>query len=127
MNKKMRDLLEKINSKKVLAKSFMEEDNKDIKKANALLDEIDKLEEEYKAEERLYKLEKEFFMELIDQVSINALSKRDLLLILKALEYTNENTGLEDFIDLRNNIVKEICFLTETTEEDFINYLESSK
>ena len=65
-------------------------------------------------------------MELIDQVSINALSKRDLLLILKALEYTNENTGLEDFIDLRN-IVKEICFLTETTEEDFINYLESSK
>ena len=62
-------------------------------------------------------------MELIDQVSINALSKRDLLLILKALE----NTGLEDFIDLRNNIVKEICFLTETTEEDFINYLESSK
>ena len=66
-------------------------------------------------------------MELIDQVSINALSKRDLLLILKALEYTNENTGLEDFIDLRNNIVKEICFLTETTEEDFINYLESSK
>ena len=66
-------------------------------------------------------------MELIDQVSINALSKRDLLLILKALEYTNENTGLEDFIDLRNNIVKEICFLNETTEEDFINYLESSK
>ena len=66
-------------------------------------------------------------MELIDQVSINALSKRDLLLILKALEYTNENTGLEDFIDLRNNIVKEIFFLTETPEEDFINYLESSK
>ena len=65
-------------------------------------------------------------MELIDQVSINALSKRDLLLILKALEYTNENTGLDDFIDLRNNIVKEICFLTETSEEEFVKYLESS-
>ena len=65
-------------------------------------------------------------MELIDQVSINALSKRDLLLIIKALEYTNENTGLEDFIDLRNNIVKEICFLTETSEEEFIKYLESN-
>lgn len=65
-------------------------------------------------------------MELIDQVSINALSKKDLLLIIKALEYTNENTGLEDFIDLRNNIVKEICFLTETTEEDFLKYLESN-
>ena len=65
-------------------------------------------------------------MELFDQVSINALSKRDLLLIIKALEYTSENTGLEDFIDLRNNMVKEICFLSETSEKDFIDYLESS-
>lgn len=65
-------------------------------------------------------------MELIDQVSINALSKRDLLLIVKALEYTNENTGLEDFIDLRNSIVKELCFLTSTTEEQFVNYLENN-
>lgn len=63
-------------------------------------------------------------MGLIDHVSINALSKRDLLLIIKALEYTNENTGLQDFIDLRNSIVKELCFLTDTTEEDFIKYLE---
>ncbi|HSQ89189.1 hypothetical protein [Romboutsia sp.] len=65
-------------------------------------------------------------MELIDQVSINALSKRDLLLIVKALEYTNENTGLEDFIDLRNSIIKELCFLTDTTEEQFVNYLENN-
>ncbi|WP_042276969.1 hypothetical protein [Faecalimicrobium dakarense] len=65
-------------------------------------------------------------MGLIDQVSINALSKRDLLLIVKALEYTNENTGLEDFLELRNSIVKELCFLTDTTEEEFVNYLEST-
>lgn len=65
-------------------------------------------------------------MELFNQVSINALSQRDLLLIVKALEYTNENTDIEDFIELRNSIVKELCFLTETTEEEFINYLESS-
>lgn len=65
-------------------------------------------------------------MELFNQVSINALSKRDLLLIVKALEYTNENTNIEDFIELRNSIIKELCFLTETTEEEFINYLESN-
>ncbi|CEI74008.1 MULTISPECIES: hypothetical protein [Romboutsia] len=65
-------------------------------------------------------------MELIDQVSINALSKRDLLLIIKALEYTNENTGLNEFIDLRNSIIKELCFLTNTSEEDFVNYLENT-
>ena len=43
-------------------------------------------------------------MELIEKVSINSLSKRDLLLIIKSLEYTNENTQISDFIDLRNNI-----------------------
>ena len=64
-------------------------------------------------------------MGLIDQVSINSLSKRDLLLIVKALEYTTDNTGLEDFIDLRNSIVKELCFLTNTSEVDFLKYLES--
>ncbi|CEH35740.1 hypothetical protein [Romboutsia lituseburensis] len=65
-------------------------------------------------------------MELIDHVSINALSKRDLLLIVKALEYTNENTGLNDFIDLRNSIIKELCFLTNTTEDQFVEYLETN-
>ena len=65
-------------------------------------------------------------MELIDQVTINDLSKRDLLLIIKSLEFTNENTNLNDFIELRNSIVKELCFLTNTTEEVFINYLETN-
>ena len=65
-------------------------------------------------------------MELIDHVSINALAKRDLLLIVKALEYTNENTGLNDFIDLRNSIIKELCFLTNTTEDQFVEYLETN-
>ncbi|GAA0241751.1 hypothetical protein [Metaclostridioides mangenotii] len=64
-------------------------------------------------------------MESIDKVSIDSLSKKDLLLIIKALEFTNETTKLDDFIDLRNNIVKELCFLTNTTESDFINYLET--
>ncbi|MCC0782061.1 hypothetical protein IR152_02835 [Clostridioides sp. ES-S-0108-01] len=65
-------------------------------------------------------------MELIEKVSINSLSKRDLLLIIKSLEYTNENTQISDFIDLRNNIVKELCFLTDTKEEDFLDYLEKN-
>lgn len=63
-------------------------------------------------------------MELFDNVSIDQLSKRDLLLIIKSLEYTHENTKLEDFIALRNSILKELCFLTNTTEEQFVNYLE---
>ncbi|MGL5507552.1 MAG: hypothetical protein ACRDB0_06595 [Paraclostridium sp.] len=64
-------------------------------------------------------------MKLFDNVSIDALSKRDLLLIVKALEYTYENTNLDDFIELRNNLIKELCFLTNTNENKFVEYLES--
>ncbi|MBP3929714.1 MAG: hypothetical protein II006_04120 [Peptostreptococcaceae bacterium] len=64
-------------------------------------------------------------MKLFDNVSIDSLSKRDLLLIIKALEYTYENTNLEDFIDLRNSLIKELCFLTNTEENVFVEYLES--
>lgn len=64
-------------------------------------------------------------MKLFDNVSIDSLSKRDLLLIIKALEYTYENTNLEDFIDLRNSLIKELCFLTNTDESVFVKYLES--
>lgn len=65
-------------------------------------------------------------MELIDQVTINDLSKRDLLLIIKSLEFTGQETKNKDFIELRNSIVKELCFLTETSEEQFLNYLEKN-
>lgn len=65
-------------------------------------------------------------MEPIDQVSINDLSKRDLLLLIKALEFTGDNTKLDEFINLKNSIVKELCFLTETTEQEFISYLEQN-
>ena len=65
-------------------------------------------------------------MESIDQVSINDLSKRDLLLIIKALEYTGQNANLKEFLNLKNNLVKELCFLTETTEQEFISYLEQN-
>ena len=37
-------------------------------------------------------------MESIDQVSINDLSKRDLLLLIKALEFTGENTKLMNLL-----------------------------
>ena len=65
-------------------------------------------------------------MELIDQVTINDLSKRDLLLIIKSLEFTGKKTKNKDFIELRNSIVKELCFLTETSEDQFLTYLDEN-
>lgn len=59
MNKKLRELLNAINEKTIQAKFFMEEENKDLDKANALLDEVDALKKEYDAEERLFNLSKQ--------------------------------------------------------------------
>ncbi len=59
MNKKMREILAKIEAKTAEAKSYMAEgENKDIAKATAALDEVDALKAEFEAEKRLYEMEK---------------------------------------------------------------------
>ena len=60
MNKKMRELLNKIAQKRMMAKGFMEDgENKDLEKAAALMDEADELQKEYDLEARMYEAEKE--------------------------------------------------------------------
>lgn len=58
MNKKMREILAKIQEKTVQAKAFMDGETKDIDKANALMDEVDALQKEYETEKRLFEAEK---------------------------------------------------------------------
>lgn len=58
MNKEMRDLLAKIEEKTVQAKAFMSGDNKDVAKANELMDEADALRAEYETAKRVYEAEK---------------------------------------------------------------------
>ena len=58
MNKKMRELLAKIEAKTKEARGYMDGENKDTDKAAALLDEIDTLKKEYEIEKRLYEMEK---------------------------------------------------------------------
>lgn len=59
MNKKMREIMAKIQEKTALAKSFMTEgENKDVEKATALMDEVDVLKAEYETEKRIYEAEK---------------------------------------------------------------------
>lgn len=59
MNKKMREILAKIQVKTAEARSFMDGENKDVTKATELLDEVDSLKAEYETEKRLYDAEKE--------------------------------------------------------------------
>lgn len=58
MNKKMREILSKIQEKTAQTKAFMSGENKDIEKASALMDEVDALQKEYETEKRLYDAEK---------------------------------------------------------------------
>lgn len=59
MNKKMREILAKIEEKTAQAKAFMSGENKDIDKANELLDEVDDLNKEFETEKRLFEMEKQ--------------------------------------------------------------------
>lgn len=69
MNKKMRELLAKIETKTAEAKSFMVEgENKDVEKANAILDEIDALKAEFETEKRIYEMEKETGAPTVEEV-----------------------------------------------------------
>ena len=60
MNKKMREILTKIEEKTAQAKAFMAEgENKDVAKATALMDEVDALKTEFDLEKRIFEAEKE--------------------------------------------------------------------
>lgn len=59
MNKKMRELFTKIEQKHLLAKGFMEGENKDLEKAKSLLAEAEELQKEFEVEEKSFALDKE--------------------------------------------------------------------
>lgn len=59
MNKKMRELLAKIETKQNMARGYMEGENKDIEKAKEILNEIKALKEEYEVEKSIFESEKE--------------------------------------------------------------------
>ena len=88
MNKKMRELLAKIETKQALAKGYTEGENKDLEKAKEILDEIEKLKEEYDVEKRLFENEKESA----------ELNEEDVAEIEKNIADKNEEEEKEDSI-----------------------------
>lgn len=59
MNKKMRELLAKIEQKRLIAKGYMDGETKDLEKAATALDEIDSLQKEFDLEKRMFEAEKD--------------------------------------------------------------------
>ena len=58
MNKKMRELMASIQKKTEEAKTLLQGENKDIEKANAVMDEVETLQCEFDAEKRVFEAEK---------------------------------------------------------------------
>lgn len=86
MNKRMREILAKIESKQALAKGYMEGENKDVEKAKAILDEIKTLKEEYEVEKNIFETEKE----------TNKLSEEETKEISKKIENKKDEKEDED-------------------------------
>ncbi|MDD2447647.1 MAG: hypothetical protein PHY91_08180 [Tissierellia bacterium] len=63
-------------------------------------------------------------MREFDKISIEEMSKDNMLLILEALEYTGKNTNIKEFVQLRDNILQELSSLAEISEEQFMEYLK---
>lgn len=99
MNKKMRELLGKIEEKRAEAQGYTEGENKDLEKAKQILNEIDKLQEEYGVEKKLFETEKE----------TNKLSEEEVAKIEKTIEDKKEDkeeNSIQKFAKQVRNIAK---------------------
>ena len=100
MNKKMREIMAKIQAKTMEAKSFMEGENKDVAKANEILSEIDSLKAEYETEKRLYELEKDTNAPSVTELENKANTQLDAVAnFAKAVRSIIQGKGLVEGVD----------------------------
>ncbi len=63
-------------------------------------------------------------MKRFEKISIQEMSKDDMLLIIEALDYTGTKTKIDDFIILKDNFVSELSSLADIPESEFLEYLK---
>ena len=120
MNKKMRELLNKIAQKRMNARDFMDGENKDLEKAAALMDEADELQKEYDLEARMYAAEKEDNTPTDEEVAKEKANKQEKNVIKevanairRVAKTLNEGTGTEGGYTVPADIVTKIQELRE--------------
>lgn len=121
MNKKMRELLNKIAQKRMMARDFMDGENKDLEKAAALMDEADELQKEYDLEARMYAAEKEDNTPTDEEVAEEKANKQEKNgikevadAIRRVAKTLNEGTGTEGGYTVPADIVTKIQELRES-------------
>lgn len=61
-----------------------------------------------------------------DRITIDRLSKEDMLMILQALDYTYESKKIDQFLNLKNTLINDLCTLAEVDSQDeLLNILAS--
>lgn len=120
MNKKMRELLNKIAQKRMMARDYMDGENKDLEKAAALMDEADQLQKEYDLEARMYEAEKEDNTPTEEEVKEEKAAKAEkdsvkavAEAIRKVAKTLSEGTGTEGGYTVPEDIVTKIQELRE--------------
>lgn len=62
---------------------------------------------------------------MMDKIMISEMEKSDMLLILEALDYTAEKTGIDSYMKLRDDIIQELEQIIGIERSDLIHYLEN--
>ena len=65
-------------------------------------------------------------MENFDHISIENISKKDFLMILQALEYTGEQTSIQEFLDLKDDLIQQLTDLSEISVEELFSHMQDS-
>ena len=63
-------------------------------------------------------------MQDFDKITIQEMSKEDMILIIQALEYTGNHTNMKEFLDLRDNFIEELSSLADIPQEEFLDFLK---
>ncbi len=64
-------------------------------------------------------------MEDFNKISIQEMSKKDMFTIIKALELAAESTNDYEYIDLKEDILSQLCDLAGCSQEEFLALLQS--
>ena len=116
----MRELLAQIQAKSELAKGYLDGENKDVAKANEIMDEVDALQKEYETEKRIYEAQKANGIQEATPVDpeteeketkeVSAIAKfgQDAKAGFKLDKSMNEGTGLDGGYTVPEDVVTRI-------------------
>ncbi len=64
-------------------------------------------------------------MENFNKISIQEMSKKDMFTIINALDLAAHNTRKYEYLDLKEQILNQLCDLAGCNEEEFLAFLQS--